>query len=67
MLDETGYLTVPLADIADEHRRAAAPMVERALAIVQELDPPASARATSPNASRCRPRRPTATIRRWRG
>ena len=39
LLDETGYLTVPLADIAAEHgvSRAAA---ERALAIVHDLDPP---------------------------
>ncbi len=39
MLDETGYLTVPLSDIASDHgvTRAEA---ERALAIVQDLDPP---------------------------
>ena len=39
LLDETGYLTVPLADIASDHgvTRAEA---ERALAIVQDLDPP---------------------------
>lgn len=39
LLDETGYLTVPLADVAVEHgvTRAEA---ERALAIVQDLDPP---------------------------
>jgi RNA polymerase sigma-54 factor len=39
MLDETGYLTVPLDDIAEA---AEAPLetVERALALVQDLDPP---------------------------
>ncbi len=39
LLDETGYLTVPLADVAADHgvTRAEA---ERALAIVQDLDPP---------------------------
>ena len=39
LLDETGYLTVPLADIANDLgvTRAEA---ERALAIVQDLDPP---------------------------
>jgi RNA polymerase sigma-54 factor len=38
-LDETGYLTVPLADLAD---LTGAPLtaLERALALVQELDPP---------------------------
>ena len=38
-LDETGYLNVPLADIA-ALTGAPLPTVERALAIVQELDPP---------------------------
>jgi RNA polymerase sigma-54 factor len=39
LLDETGYLTVPLADIASDHgvTRAEA---ERALAMVHDLDPP---------------------------
>jgi RNA polymerase sigma-54 factor len=39
LLDETGYLTVPLADIASDHgvTRAEA---ERALAIIHDLDPP---------------------------
>ncbi len=39
LIDETGYLTVPLADIAEDHgvTRAEA---ERELAIVHDLDPP---------------------------
>lgn len=38
-LEETGYLTIPLTDIAE---RTGAPLeqVKRALALVQELDPP---------------------------
>ena len=39
MLDETGYLTVAVADIA-AMTGAQRAMVERALALVQELDPP---------------------------
>jgi RNA polymerase sigma-54 factor len=39
MLDETGYLTVPPDDIADA-TGASPELVERALAIVQSLDPP---------------------------
>ncbi|MBA3511660.1 RNA polymerase factor sigma-54 [Sphingomonas sp.] len=39
LLDETGYLTVPLADIAADHRVSRAE-AERALAIVHDLDPP---------------------------
>ena len=39
LLDETGYLTVPLADIAGDHGVSRAE-AERALAIVQDLDPP---------------------------
>ena len=39
MLDETGYLTVPLSDIASDHGVTRA-QAERALAIVQDLDPP---------------------------
>jgi RNA polymerase sigma-54 factor len=39
MLDETGYLTVPPPDIA-EATGAPVELVERALAIVQNLDPP---------------------------
>ena len=39
MLEETGYLTVPLTDIA-EAAGAPLPLVEAALAIVQGLDPP---------------------------
>jgi RNA polymerase sigma-54 factor len=38
MLDETGYLTVPLTDIADLTGEPVE-LVERALAIVQSLDP----------------------------
>ena len=38
MLDETGYLTVPIADIA-EASGAPVALVEEALAIVQDLDP----------------------------
>lgn len=38
MLDETGYLSVPLADIA-ESTGAPLPVLERALALVQDLDP----------------------------
>ena len=39
MLDETGYLAVPLTDIAES---TGAPLrtIERALALVQDLDPP---------------------------
>ena len=37
-LDETGYLTVPLAEIAD-HAGEPLTLVQRALAIVQDLDP----------------------------
>ncbi len=39
MLEETGYLTVPLVDIA-EMSGAPVQLVERALEIVQDLDPP---------------------------
>ncbi|HUE78303.1 MAG TPA: RNA polymerase factor sigma-54 [Sphingomicrobium sp.] len=39
LLDETGYLTVPLSDIAEDHQVTRAE-VERALAFVQDLDPP---------------------------
>jgi RNA polymerase sigma-54 factor len=39
MLEETGYLTVPLADIA-EMSGAPLQIVEQALALVQGLDPP---------------------------
>jgi RNA polymerase sigma-54 factor len=39
MLDETGYLTVPVADVADA-TGASPELVERALDIVQSLDPP---------------------------
>jgi RNA polymerase sigma-54 factor len=39
LLDETGYLTVPLADIASDHG-VTRPEAERALAIVHDLDPP---------------------------
>ena len=39
MLDETGYLSVPLSDIAADHGVTRA-QAERALAIVQDLDPP---------------------------
>ena len=39
MLDETGYLGVPLSEIAEEQRVSRAE-AERALAIVQTLDPP---------------------------
>ena len=38
-LDETGYLSVPLSEIADDHKVSRAD-AERALAIVQTLDPP---------------------------
>jgi RNA polymerase sigma-54 factor len=38
LLDETGYLTIPLADVASA-TGAALPQVERALALVQDLDP----------------------------
>ena len=38
-LEETGYLTVPLEQVADL-TGAPLPLVERALAMVQELDPP---------------------------
>ena len=39
MLDETGYLTVPLSDVAAEHGVSRAE-AEAALAVVQDLDPP---------------------------
>ena len=39
MLDETGYLPVSVSDISDS-TGAPPPTVERALALVQELDPP---------------------------
>jgi RNA polymerase sigma-54 factor len=39
LLDETGYLTVPLAEIAETHGVSHSD-AERALAIVQDLDPP---------------------------
>ncbi|HEU4705452.1 MAG TPA: RNA polymerase sigma-54 factor, partial [Sphingomicrobium sp.] len=39
LLDETGYLTVPLADVAADHGVSRSE-AERALAIVQDLDPP---------------------------
>ena len=39
MLDETGYLTAPLSDIAEDHKVSRAE-AERALTIVQTLDPP---------------------------
>ncbi len=39
MLDETGYLTVPVQDIA-EMTGAPLAVVEQALALVQDLDPP---------------------------
>jgi RNA polymerase sigma-54 factor len=38
MLDETGYLTVPLRELADV-TGASTTLVERALALVQDLDP----------------------------
>jgi RNA polymerase sigma-54 factor len=38
-LEETGYLTIPLEQIADL-TGAPLPLVERALALVQDLDPP---------------------------
>ena len=39
MIDETGYLTTPLSDIAEDQQVSRAE-VERALIIVQSLDPP---------------------------
>ena len=39
MLEETGYLTVPLSDIA-EMSGAPLPVIEQALALVQGLEPP---------------------------
>ncbi|MEO5611793.1 MAG: RNA polymerase sigma-54 factor, partial [Sphingomicrobium sp.] len=39
MLDETGYLSVPLSDIADDFKVSRAD-AERALGLVQSLDPP---------------------------
>jgi RNA polymerase sigma-54 factor len=39
MLEETGYLTVPLSDIV-EMSGAPLPLVEQALALIQGLDPP---------------------------
>ncbi len=38
LVDETGYLTVPLSDIAEEHGVSRAE-AEHALAVVQDLDP----------------------------
>jgi ABC-type lipoprotein export system ATPase subunit len=64
-LEETGYLTCR-SPTSREHR---APLkeVERGWRWCSRSTRRASARATWPNAWRCRPRRPTATIRRWRG
>jgi RNA polymerase sigma-54 factor len=39
LLDETGYLTIPLSDVAAA-TGAPLPQVEQALALVQDLDPP---------------------------
>jgi RNA polymerase sigma-54 factor len=39
MLDETGYLTIPLADVA-EVTGASTALIEQALALLQALDPP---------------------------
>ncbi|MCI1142115.1 hypothetical protein MOP88_07080 [Sphingomonas sp. WKB10] len=65
-IDEAGYLTVPLLDIANRLGTALA-RVERVLRKSRRSTPPASARATSPSASRSRRRRRTATIPAWRG
>ena len=65
-IDEAGYLT---ADLLEVSQRLGVPLaqVEEVLAAIQRSTRPGSARATWPNASRCRRRRPTATIRAWRG
>ena len=66
-LDETGYLTVPLEQIAELTGAPLAAGRAGARRSSRASIRPASARARSPNASRCRRRPPTATIRRWRG
>ena len=67
MLDETGYLTVSARrHRRDDRRRTRAGRSARSRSSRTSIRP-ASARAPSPNAWRCRPRRPTATTRRWRG
>ena len=66
-LEETGYLDRPLDDIAEAIGRDARPRPSRRWRWSSRSIRRASARAASPNASRCRPRRPTATTRRWRG
>ena len=66
MLEETGYLASPYATLPKQPVSRSS-VVEEALALVQDSSRRASEPATSPNASRCRPRRPTATTRRWRG
>jgi len=65
-LDETGYLTVPLDQIA-ELTGAPTLLLERALASCKVSSRLALARARLPNASLCRPGPRTVTIRRWRG
>ena len=66
-LDENGYLTVPLAQVAaDAGRRPRRGGAGAGAGAVARPGRRRRARAWR-NASRCRPRPPTATIRRWRG
>ena len=63
-IDETGYFLAVPARRRQPARRRRSREVERVLAIVQTFDPAGRRRArSSPNASRSRRRRPTATIR----
>ena len=66
-LEETGYLETPLPMIAEatgaSMPRRRPPRLRSSSRSTRRESP----RATSRNASRSRPRRPTATTRRWRG
>ena len=66
-IDEAGYLTAPLLDDRQPAGRAAGARRGGARDRSRPSTRPASARATWPNAWRSRRRRPTATIRAWRG
>ena len=66
-IDETGYFLASLLDIAQRLGVAARTRSSGCSPSSRPSIPPASARAASPNASRCRRRTPTATIRRWPG
>ena len=65
-LEETGYLTTPLDELPRRWARRG-PRPSRRWPRSRNSIRRASRRAILPNASRSRPRRPTATTRRWRG